>query len=82
MKLHLYCICSTFLTLNKQRCLMLKRHKWTVAVGTVMLHNIGANIQAKQMSHFLTALPLQRWRGSPSVVCMCASNVLLCIQYI
>lgn len=39
---------------------MLNRHKQTVEVGSVMLHNVGANIQAKQMTHFLTAHSLQR----------------------
>lgn len=60
MKVHLHFISSAPLTLTKQCCLMLNRHKWTVEVDTLMLHNIGANIQAKQMTHFLTAQPLQR----------------------
>lgn len=46
----------------------------------MMLHNIGANIQAKEMTHFLTALPLQRWRGSPSVACMYETNFPHCVS--
>lgn len=42
------------------------------------MQNVGASIQAKQMSHFHTSQLLQRWRGSPSVLCICATNVLLC----
>lgn len=56
---------------------MLNRHKRTVEVGAAALHNVGANIQAKQMTHFLAAHSLQRKTGSPSVVCVCATNVLL-----
>ena len=48
------------LTRTKRCCLMLNRHNCMAEVGAAMLHNEGTNIQAKQMTHFLTAQSLQR----------------------
>lgn len=48
---------------------MLNGHKRSVQIGAAVLHNVGANIQAKQMSHFPAAPPLQR-----SVACMCGTD--------
>lgn len=57
---------------------MLNRHKRTL-VAAAMLRNVGANIQGKQMSNFLTAQSLQKQRRSPFVVCMCVTNGMLCV---
>lgn len=58
-------------TLLNGCCLMLNGHKRSVEISAAVLHNVGANIQAKQMSHFLAAPSLQR-----SVACMCGTNVV------
>lgn len=42
--------------------------KRTVEVGTVVLHNVGANIQAKQMSHFLAEHSLWRKTGTSDLL--------------
>lgn len=56
-------------TLLNGCCLMLNGHKRSVEIGAAALHNVGANIRAKQMSHFLAAPPLRR-----SVACMCGTD--------
>lgn len=45
--------------------------KRSVEIGAAVLHNVGANIQAKQMSHFPAAPSPQR-----SVACMCGTNAV------
>lgn len=62
------------LTPAQQSCLMLNGYKWTV-----MLHNVGVNIQAtdESLPHSTVAAQVD---GAPlSHVCVCVTNVLHCV---